>query len=93
MAKIKVAGKEIEVKNGTGLLEALEENHVDITAACGGMGACGTCHCIVKHGGENLSLMTEEEEDTLDQAAGVTLSSRLACKVTVEKGEVEVEIP
>ena len=35
----------------------------------------------------------EEEEDLLDKAPGLTLTSRLACQAVVEEGDVVAEIP
>jgi ferredoxin len=41
---------------------------------------------------DNLSGMSEEEEDMLDTAHGLRLESRLGCQSQV-KGDVVVEIP
>jgi 2Fe-2S ferredoxin len=60
--------------------------------ACGGSCACTTCHVWVKQGEDNLSEMTEEEQDRLDTAADLSLHSRLGCQAVV-KGDVVVEIP
>ncbi|HUK57234.1 MAG TPA: 2Fe-2S iron-sulfur cluster-binding protein [Nitrospiria bacterium] len=58
---------------------------------CGGNCACTTCHIVVKQGMENLSAMEQDEEDRLDMAEGLTLSSRLGCQAVVQ-GDVIVEI-
>lgn len=58
---------------------------------CGGNCACTTCHVVVKQGLENLSSMQPDEEDRLDIAEGLTLSSRLGCQAVV-KGDVVAEI-
>jgi 2Fe-2S ferredoxin len=58
---------------------------------CGGNCACTTCHVVVKQGLENLSPMQQDEEDRLDIAEGLTLSSRLGCQAVV-KGDVVAEI-
>jgi ferredoxin, 2Fe-2S len=58
---------------------------------CGGNCACTTCHVVVKRGMENLSSMQPDEEDRLDMAEGLTLSSRLGCQAVV-KGDVVAEI-
>jgi 2Fe-2S ferredoxin len=60
--------------------------------ACGGSGACTTCHVIVTSGAGNLSEIEEAEADRLDTAWEVTPRSRLACQAIV-KGDVECEIP
>lgn len=65
---------------------------IHLEHACGGNCACTTCHVVVKQGEENLSPITEEEEDRLDTAADLTLHSRLGCQ-SVVTGDVVVEIP
>lgn len=78
----------------------LEESILDVAInfgvhlehACGGNNACTTCHVVVKQGEENLSEMQEDEADNLDEAADLTLHSRLGCQCVV-KGDVTVEIP
>ncbi len=65
---------------------------IDLEHACGGNCACTTCHVIVRKGEENLSEMEDDEADKVDEAAGVTLHSRLGCQAVV-KGDVVVEIP
>lgn len=68
-------------------------NHgVALEHACGGNCACTTCHVIVKQGDGNLSAMDDDEQDRVDEAAGVTLHSRLGCQAVVT-GDVVVEIP
>ena len=58
---------------------------------CGGNCACTTCHIVVKQGMGNLSPMLQDEEDRLDMAEGLTLSSRLGCQAVI-KGDVVVEV-
>lgn len=62
--------------------------------ACGGVCACSTCHVIVRKGFDTLNPSTEEEEDMLDLAPGLTDVSRLACQAIPDGSEdLEVEIP
>lgn len=65
---------------------------INIEHACGGVGACGTCHVIVEQGMGNLSPASDEELDTVEKAPGVTPNSRLAC-LAVVSGDVTVRIP
>ncbi|MBI2605851.1 MAG: 2Fe-2S iron-sulfur cluster binding domain-containing protein [Deltaproteobacteria bacterium] len=67
---------------------------IDIDHACGGVCACSTCHVIVKAGLESCSESTEDEEDQLDKAPGLTPKSRLACQC-VPNGtkNIVVEVP
>jgi 2Fe-2S ferredoxin len=65
---------------------------VHIEHACGGVGACGTCHVIVERGAGGLSEPSEQELDLIDVAPGNTPDSRLACMAVVG-GDVTVRIP
>ena len=82
----------IEVAEGSSILDAALEGDVWLEHNCGGFCACTTCHVIVKDGEGNLSEVEDEEEDRLDTAEGLTLSSRLGCQARVF-GDVVVEIP
>ena len=76
------------------ILEIALGNGIEIDHACGGVCACSTCHVIVKSGIASCPPATEEEDDQLDNAPGLTPNSRLACQ-TVPNGscDVVVEIP
>ena len=48
--------------------------------------ACSTCHVILEQDFyDSLEEPCEEEEDLLDLAYGLTLTSRLGCQVKVER--------
>ena len=81
-----------EVEEGTTILEVAERNGISLDHACGGFGACSTCHVYVRSGMENLSELTDEEADRLDDAEGVSLESRLGCQCKI-RGDAVVEIP
>jgi 2Fe-2S ferredoxin len=74
------------------LLDVALNVGVPIEHACGGNGACTTCHVIVRSGAENLGELDDAEADRLDTAWEVTPQSRLACRAVV-RGDVECEIP
>lgn len=74
------------------LLDVALANAVHVEHACGGAGACGTCHVIVQAGAENLSEPTDDELDRVELAPGNTPDSRLACTAVVG-GDVTVRIP
>jgi 2Fe-2S ferredoxin len=82
----------VEVDHGTSILDAALNNAIDLEHNCGGNCACSTCHVIVRQGMENLSELTEEEEDQLDDADGLTTQSRLGCQARIA-GPVVVVIP
>jgi len=87
-------GQEItlEAKEGQSILDVALDNHIDLEHNCGGNCACTTCHVIIREGMNHLSEMDEDEEDRLDTAEGLTLTSRLGCQARI-KGDVVVEIP
>jgi len=90
--KITIDGRELEVSPGITILDAALDNGIKLDHNCGGNCACSTCHVFVENGAENLSDMSDEEEDMLDTAAGLQLNSRLACQSQV-KGDVTIRIP
>ncbi len=74
------------------LLDIALANDVEIEHTCGGVGACSTCHVIVRAGEANLSEADDEEFDRVEMAPGNTIHSRLACQAVVG-GDVTVEVP
>jgi ferredoxin, 2Fe-2S len=67
---------------------------VDLDHACGGVVACSTCHVIVKQGLQSCNEATEDEEDQLDNAPGLTTQSRLGCQCVPDGSvPIEIEIP
>jgi 2Fe-2S ferredoxin len=75
------------------ILDILLGHEVFLEHACGGNCACTTCHVIVKKGMELLSENTEEEDDLLDKAPGLTPMSRLGCQAVMREGDVVILIP
>lgn len=74
--------KEVEAKNGLSILEIAHENDIDLEGACEGSLACSTCHVIFdKKTFDDLGEPSEEEEDMLDLAWGLTQTSRLGCQI------------
>ena len=66
--------------NPARLLDIALGSDIELDHACGGVCACATCHVIVKQGLESCSEPTDDEEDQLDAAYGLTEQSRLACQ-------------
>ncbi len=76
------------------ILEIALGHEIDIDHACGGVCACSTCHVIVREGFESCNEATEDEEDQLDLAPGVSPQSRLACQCVPNGSQnVVIEIP
>jgi len=86
-------GKVIEAVPGKSICETLLENGIEIEHACEKSCACTTCHVIVRAGYDALEPASEKEEDLLDKAWGLELTSRLSCQALVGDEPIEVEIP
>ena len=72
----------VEVQNGISVLEAAHKYSVPLEGACEGSLACSTCHVIVApEWFDKLKEATEDEEDMLDLAFGLTHTSRLGCQI------------
>ena len=88
--------KVIDAENGLSLLEVAHNNGVALEGACEGSLACSTCHVIVeKEFFEKLPEPSEEEEDMLDLAWGLTHTSRLGCQIIINDGldGMKVKVP
>ena len=83
---------EVEVPEGTAVLDAALNNNIQIDHNCGGNCACSTCHIVIEQGFETLNSMSEDEMDMLDEAEGLTDHSRLACQCKI-KTDLIVRIP
>lgn len=83
---VKGEKKEFMVPVGTTVLEAAHNNDIDLEGACEGSLACSTCHVVVdKEFYDMLKEPSEDEEDMLDLAFGLTPTSRLGCQITMTK--------
>jgi 2Fe-2S ferredoxin len=86
-------GRVIEATPGTSICDTLLDNHIDIEHACEKSCACTTCHVIVREGFDELEPATEREDDLLDKAWGLELTSRLSCQARVGDTPITIEIP
>ena len=78
--------KEVDAPLGLSLLEIAHRNNIDIEGACEGSLACSTCHVIVDpEWFPKLAEATEDEEDMLDLAFDLTLTSRLGCQIVMSE--------
>ncbi len=76
--------KNVDAPLGLSVLEVAHKHGVDIEGACEGSLACSTCHVIVDPEWiDALSPATEDEEDMLDLAFGLTETSRLGCQIVI----------
>jgi len=80
--------KEIEVENGTTIMEAAQKADVYINSLCGGEGVCGKCRVQVSEGNiradkNSIGLLSKDE---------ITEGFILACQTKIY-GDMEVVIP
>jgi 2Fe-2S ferredoxin len=88
--------REVEAPLGLSVLEIAHRNGIDLEGACEGSLACSTCHVIVDaEWYDLLKEATEDEEDMLDLAFGLTRTSRLGCQIiiTEELDGLTVSLP
>ncbi|KAF9437274.1 Cytochrome c oxidase assembly protein cox15 [Entomortierella beljakovae] len=81
-------GEEITVRahENESLLDVAWANDIDIEGACEASLACSTCHLILDPDTyQKLEEPTDEENDMLDLAFGLTDTSRLGCQVLMNK--------
>lgn len=68
------------------VMSSNESHHRILTGACEGVCACSTCHVILEEEVyDSLDEPSEEEEDMLDQAFGLTTTSRLGCQIELRE--------
>ena len=88
--------REVDAPVGLSVLEIAHRNKIDLEGACEGSLACSTCHVIVDpEWYELLKEASEDEEDMLDLAFGLTHTSRLGCQIimTEELDGLTVSLP
>lgn len=77
---------ELDAPVGLSVLEIAHNNNIDLEGACEGALACSTCHVVVDpEDYERLAEATEDEEDMLDLAFGLTHTSRLSCQIVMSE--------
>jgi len=87
------AGATFEAAKGVSICDNLLTQGIEIEHACEKSCACTTCHVIVREGLNSLSPSTEDEDDLLDRAWGLTPQSRLSCQALVADDKLTLEIP
>jgi ferredoxin len=83
-------------KAGQSLLDLAHANDVELEGACEASLACSTCHVILPSAYyAKLPPSSEEEDDMLDMAFGLTDSSRLGCQVKLapELEGMDIQLP
>jgi 2Fe-2S ferredoxin len=88
--------KVVDAPNGISVLEIAHKHHVALEGACEGSLACSTCHIIVDEAWfDKLNEASENEEDMLDLAFGLSHTSRLGCQIIMsdELDGLKVALP
>lgn len=88
--------KVIDAPVGLSVLEIAHQNNISLEGACEGSLACSTCHVVVDEKFFNiLPQATDDEEDMLDLAFGLTHTSRLGCQIIMsdELDGLTVKLP
>jgi ferredoxin len=88
--------KTVDAKVGESFLQVAHRHDINLEGACEGVCACSTCHLIFPHEiFDELPEASEDEEDMLDMAFGLTETSRLGCQIIVDKSMdgITVEMP
>jgi 2Fe-2S ferredoxin len=88
--------KEVEAPLGLSILEIAHQNNIDLEGACEGSLACSTCHVVVDPDWfDVLPEASEDEQDMLDLAFGLTHTSRLGCQIimTEELDGLVIKLP
>ncbi len=88
--------QEVAGAAGERLLDLAQAHGQPLEGTCEGQMACSTCHVVVDAADfAKLPRASEEEEDMLDLAAGVTRHSRLACQIWLDEqmGSLTVRMP
>ena len=78
--------RQVDAQAGDRLLDVAQSNGQPLEGTCEGQMACSTCHVVVDAADfATLPRASDEEEDMLDLAAGVTRHSRLACQIWLDE--------
>jgi 2Fe-2S ferredoxin len=78
--------RDVDAPVGLSVLEIAHKNDIDLEGACEGSLACSTCHVIVEpEWYDLLADASEDEEDMLDLAFGLTKTSRLGCQIIMSE--------
>ena len=78
--------RDVDAPVGLSVLEIAHKNDIDLEGACEGSLACSTCHVIVEpEWYDMLNDASEDEEDMLDLAFGLTKTSRLGCQIIMSE--------
>ncbi|KAH6665641.1 putative 2 iron, 2 sulfur cluster binding protein [Halenospora varia] len=77
----------LAVCKGDNLLEIAQTHDIEMEGACEGSCACSTCHIVVEDEAmyDKIPEASDDENDMLDLAFGLTETSRLGCQICMSK--------
>ncbi|QHD65074.1 ferredoxin family 2Fe-2S iron-sulfur cluster binding protein [Neorickettsia findlayensis] len=81
---------------GETVLTVAHRNGIDLEGACEGSLACSTCHVIVEpQWFDKLPPISDDEDDMLDLAFGLSATSRLGCQIVMNEriDGIKVKLP
>lgn len=87
---------EAQGQDGQNLLKLGQNVGMALEGTCEGQMACSTCHVVIAaEWFDKLKPASDDEEDMLDLAAGVTRTSRLSCQIELSAAldGLQVHIP
>jgi len=82
-----------DAPTGVSICRVMLDHHVELEHACELSCACTTCHVVVREGYASLDDASDDEEDLLDKAWGLSPTSRLSCQAKIAQVDLVVEIP
>ncbi len=84
----------VEITKGEIILDVAIDSNIELRHNCGAVCACSTCHIYIEEGADNLTEITDKEEDFVDRARNPKYNSRLACQCILEADvDLVVTIP
>ena len=92
MAKMRVTDRdgqvhEVEGRPGLKIMETLRELDYGVTAICGGLCSCATCHILIEpEWMPRLPSPQGDEKELLHELSFYKPSSRLSCQVQFNEG-------
>ena len=76
---------ELNVDNGSTLMEIGRDNNMGLEGTCGGSLSCATCHVYFSDADfARVGSPSDDEMDMLELAFGLTPTSRLGCQITID---------
>ena len=90
MPLLRVVGRDgveqqFNAASGTSLMEPLRDMDDGVTAICGGMCSCATCHMYVDEGWvPRLPAAMSDETDMLKDLTSYRANSRLSCQIQLD---------